>query len=108
MAINSLGPNKDTLPANALNSHLEASQTQAAGVKDGSVRVALSAAARKMRDIQEDDSRDVDTNRVATLQAALSAGQLRINVSRIADSVLEITQELLQVESVEGADYERD
>lgn len=99
LAVNSLGPNKGTLPANTVNSPVEAPSIQTPGMKDGSVRVALSSAARKMLDLQEDDSRDIDTKRVASLQAALAAGELQINVSRIADNILAMTQELLKFET---------
>jgi len=108
LAINSLGPNKGPLPADAANPHVDANPTQTPDAKRVSTQVAFSSAARKMLDAREDESRDIDIKRVAALSADLAAGLIPIDASRIADSVIDVTNELLKVKSGEGAHHERD
>ncbi|AZY49065.1 flagellar biosynthesis anti-sigma factor FlgM [Bordetella avium] len=58
-----------------------------------SSQVALSGASRQLLALQEGGS-DIDVERVAAIRAAIAAGQLRIDPSRIADSLIASAKEL--------------
>jgi negative regulator of flagellin synthesis FlgM len=63
-----------------------------------SVSVHITDSARALNSLSEavNDTPDVDMNRVAAVQQALSAGAYKINPEHIADSMLQLEQELSQ------------
>lgn len=61
----------------------------------GSAQVELSGASRQLLALQE-GGKDIDMERVAVIRAAIASGQLRIDPSRIADSLISSAKELLK------------
>ncbi len=105
MDIHSLGRNTGPLSTDAVNPHADNSPTPATSASNASVQVALSPAARKLLE-QEDESRDLDMKRVASIRAALAKGLIPIDASRIADSIIAVTQELLNARAEDETDHE--
>lgn len=60
-----------------------------------SSQVALSGASRQLLALQEGGS-DIDVERVAAIRAAIASGQLKIDPSRIADSLIASAKELVK------------
>ncbi|OZI74665.1 flagellar biosynthesis anti-sigma factor FlgM [Bordetella genomosp. 12] len=60
-----------------------------------SSQVELSGASRQLLALQ-DGSSDIDVERVAAIRSAIAAGQLRIDPSRIADSLIASAKELIK------------
>ena len=71
------------------------SRPQAASGQAQGSRINLSSTARQMADLSN-GSHDVNMQKVQALQQALAAGQLKINTSNIASSLLASAQELLK------------
>ncbi|ANY15977.1 flagellar biosynthesis anti-sigma factor FlgM [Bordetella pseudohinzii] len=67
----------------------------AGGSNASSAQVALSGASRQLLALQEGGS-DIDIERVAAIRAAIASGQLRIDPSRIADSLIASAKELIK------------
>ncbi len=67
----------------------------ASGSNASSAQVALSGASRQLLALQEGGS-DIDIERVAAIRAAIASGQLRIDPSRIADSLIASAKELIK------------
>jgi len=89
IAANGLSPRAENTVAQAYG-------TPGAGVRDsGSAHVALSPASRQLLALQDGGS-DIDTDRVQAIRAAIAAGTLKIDPSRIADSLISSAQELLK------------
>lgn len=63
--------------------------------RTGSSQVELSGASRQLLALQE-GGKDIDMERVAAIRAAIASGQLRIDPSRIADSLISSAKELLK------------
>ncbi|MFJ1298799.1 flagellar biosynthesis anti-sigma factor FlgM [Pseudomonadota bacterium AL_CKDN230030165-1A_HGKHYDSX7] len=61
----------------------------------GSSQVALSSASRQLLALQ-DGSNDINVERVAAIRAAIASGQLTIDPTRIADSLIASAKELLK------------
>lgn len=61
----------------------------------GSAQVELSPAAQQLLALQDGDN-DIDMARVQEIRDAIAAGQLKIDASRIADSLIASAQELLK------------
>ncbi|WP_426345632.1 flagellar biosynthesis anti-sigma factor FlgM [Alcaligenes sp. HNGD-HTN06] len=57
--------------------------------------VDFSAAARQLNSLQ-DSSADVDMKKVQALRQAIAAGELKIDTSRIADSLIASVRDLLK------------
>lgn len=57
--------------------------------------VDFSAAARQLNSLQ-DSSADVDMQKVQALREAIAAGELKIDTSRIADSLIASVRDLLK------------
>jgi negative regulator of flagellin synthesis FlgM len=57
--------------------------------------VDFSAAARQLNSLQ-DSSADVDMKKVEALRQAIAAGELKIDTSRIADSLIASVRDLLK------------
>ena len=74
----------------------DGSSTPQSAPRSDSVHITQSA--RELNSLSEavNDAPDVDANRVATLQQALSSGSYKVNPERIADSMLQLEQELSQ------------
>lgn len=60
--------------------------------------VHITQSARALNSLSEavNDAPDVDANRVAALQQALSSGSYKVNPERIANNMLQLEQELSQ------------
>ncbi|WP_459618379.1 flagellar biosynthesis anti-sigma factor FlgM [Bordetella sp. 2513F-2] len=65
------------------------------GQPGSSAQVALSSASRQLLALQEGGS-DVDLARIQAIRAAIASGELKIDASRIADSLIASAQELLK------------
>jgi negative regulator of flagellin synthesis FlgM len=78
-------------PKPAISSSSSESQANATGDT-----VTVSTAARHMTDLQQavNDVPDVDTNRVASVQQALSSGQYKVNAGSIADRMIQLESDL--------------
>ena len=61
----------------------------------GSSQVALSTASRQLLALQEGGS-DINVERVHAIRAAIASGELKIDATRIADSLIASAQELLK------------
>lgn len=61
----------------------------------GKSAVALSPAARQLASLQN-DSNDVNLERVQQIRDAIASGQLKVDTGRIADSLLASARELLK------------
>lgn len=61
----------------------------------GSAQVALSSASRQLLALQEGGS-DINVERVHAIRAAIASGELKIDASRIADSLIASAQELIK------------
>ncbi|OZI32613.1 flagellar biosynthesis anti-sigma factor FlgM [Bordetella genomosp. 1] len=61
----------------------------------GSSQVALSSASRQLLALQ-DGSADINVERVNAIRAAIASGQLKIDTSRIADSLIASAKDLLK------------
>lgn len=98
MKINITSP---SVAANSVNLRADNSATQAYGSaassqpNAGSSQVALSSASRQLLALQEGSS-DINVERVHAIRAAIAAGELKIDPSRIADSLIVSAQELLK------------
>lgn len=57
--------------------------------------VGFSAAARQLNSLQ-DNSHDVDMQKVQALRDAIASGQLKVDTSRIADSLIATARDLLK------------
>jgi negative regulator of flagellin synthesis FlgM len=64
--------------------------------RSDSVHITQSAHALNSLSEAVNDTPDVDTNRVAALQQALSGGTYKVNPERIANNMLQLEQELSQ------------
>lgn len=60
----------------------------------GSAQVALSPASRQL--LAQEGGSDIDVERVAAIRAAIASGQLRIDPTRIADSLIASARDLLK------------
>lgn len=58
--------------------------------------VTVSSAARQMANLQQavNDVPEIDTNRVAAVQQALSSGQYKVNAGKIADRMIQLESDL--------------
>lgn len=58
--------------------------------------VTVSTTARNLTSLQQviKDTPDIDTNRVATVQQALSSGQYKIDAGKIADRMIQLESDL--------------
>ena len=61
----------------------------------GKAAVDLSAAARHLANLQSGDN-DIDVAKVQELRAAIASGDLKVDTSRIADSLIASARELLK------------
>jgi len=80
------------------DAHQEPGQTRPSVTPTESSQVALSAASRKLFELQQQDDHhaDVDMARVHALRAAIAAGTLPVDAGRIADGLIGSACELLQ------------
>lgn len=65
------------------------------GSTSGKSAVDLSPAARHLASLQNADN-DIDMQRVQQVRDAIAAGQLKVDASRIADSLIASVRELLK------------
>ncbi|HRL20458.1 MAG TPA: flagellar biosynthesis anti-sigma factor FlgM [Alcaligenes sp.] len=65
------------------------------GTAASSQEVGFSAAARQLNSLQ-DNSHDVDMLKVQALRDAIASGQLKVDTSRIADSLIATARDLLK------------
>lgn len=73
----------------------QARNAYGAGSPAASQEVDFSAAARQLNSLQ-DSAGDVDMQKVSTLRDAIASGQLKIDTSRIADSLIATARDLLK------------
>ncbi|WP_144641627.1 flagellar biosynthesis anti-sigma factor FlgM [Bordetella genomosp. 13] len=98
MKINTSSP---SVAAKTVNLRTENPVAQAYGASStsqsgkGSSHVALSSASRQLLALQEGGS-DINVERVNAIRAAIASGELKIDTSRIADSLIASAQELLK------------
>jgi len=78
--------------------HQGLAQTHKSVTEPESSQVAISAASRKLFELQQQDGdhADVDMARVHALRAAIAAGELPVDAGRIADGLIGSACELLQ------------
>ncbi|AQE00929.1 flagellar biosynthesis anti-sigma factor FlgM [Bordetella pertussis] len=83
---------------NAVGARAEHAVAQAyvsgAQAGSGSAQVALSPASRQL--LAQEGGSDIDVERVAAIRAAIASGQLRIDPTRIADSLIASARDLLK------------
>ena len=77
------------------NSRGAAGSEAAAGGGNKAAAVDLSPAARQLAGLQNSDN-DIDVAKVQELRDAIASGQLKIDTSRIADSLIASARELLK------------
>ena len=93
--------NTPSVAANVVSLRPENAVAQAYGSsagaqpETGSAQVALSSASRQLLALQEGGS-DINVERVHAIRAAIASGELKIDPSRIADSLIASAQELLK------------
>lgn len=73
----------------------QARNAYGSGNSAASQEVDFSAAARQLNALQ-DSSGDVDMQKVSALREAIASGQLKIDTSRIADSLIATARDLLK------------
>lgn len=92
--INSSTPRPST-PADSAAPKAAVSQAYSAGGGSSSAQVDLSAASRKLLEMQNGGS-DINTERVAAIRAAIASGQIKMNPEKIADGILASARDLLK------------
>lgn len=80
---------------NSVNGGRTAAAPSTGGSASGKSSVDLSPAARHLASLQNGDN-DIDMQRVQQVRDAIAAGQLKVDASRIADSLLASVRELLK------------
>ncbi|HLS41786.1 MAG TPA: flagellar biosynthesis anti-sigma factor FlgM [Paenalcaligenes sp.] len=82
-----------TRPATGATAYSQQSPTSSRG--DSASNVDLSTTARQLQQLQSSEH-DIDIERVQAVKDAIAAGKLRIDTSRIADSLIASARELLK------------
>jgi negative regulator of flagellin synthesis FlgM len=92
--INSSTPRTAT-PTDATASRAAVGQAYAGGGGSSSAQVDLSAASRKLLEMQ-DGSSDINVDRVAAIRDAIASGKIKIDANKIADGLLASARDLLK------------
>jgi negative regulator of flagellin synthesis FlgM len=84
-------PVESVRPKPAVSS--SSSESQASSTSD---TVTVSSTARNLTSLQQviNDTPDIDTNRVSTIQQALSSGNYKIDAGKIADRMIQLEGDL--------------
>ncbi|MDV2116602.1 flagellar biosynthesis anti-sigma factor FlgM [Alcaligenes faecalis] len=88
-------PLKTPLAETAATERSTASNRAQHAYSSSTNEVDFSAAARQLNSLQ-DSSADVDMQKVQALREAIAAGELKIDTSRIADSLIASVRDLLK------------
>lgn len=73
-----------------------ANSTAAQSTRSSGVAVSVSQQARALEKSQRNEAEDIDTQKVASVRAAIQDGTYEVNAEAIADKLLANAQEMLQ------------